>query len=130
MSRVLRQGRSVGAWLLVDEFRGANQSNLDIFIEGVLIGVFVGGLEGIFVNMIPIAYLDGHKIKRWNPIAWLALAVTATYLFWLVLLNDQREYFGAIQETTPAIAFIVVGICLALTTMTWLWFRYRPGGHA
>jgi hypothetical protein len=121
---------SIGAWLLVDEFRSADPSNLDIFIEGVLVGVFVGGLEGIFINMIPIAYLDGHKIIAWNRLAWLALAATAIYFFWLVLLNDQREYFDAIQSTTPALAFIVVGVCLLLTSVTWLWFRFRPGGHA
>jgi hypothetical protein len=120
---------SIGAWLLVDEFRNDDPSNFDIFAEGVLIGVFVGGLEGIFVNMIPISYLDGHKIMRWSRLAWLGLAGVATYVFWLVLLNDQREYFGAIQETTPAIALIVCGLCFALTSATWLWFRYRPGGH-
>jgi hypothetical protein len=119
----------VGSWLVVDEVRNSNPSHFEVFVEGVLIGILVGGIEGIFVNMIPIAYLDGHKIMRWNPLAWLALTLTATYLFWAVLLNDQRQYFSAIQETTPAIALIACGSCFLITCIAWLWFRYRPGGH-
>ncbi len=117
------------SWLLVDQFRGTNPSHFDVFMEGVLVGIFVGGLEGIFINMIPIAYLDGHKIMKWSRLAWFAMAAVATYLFWLVLLNDQRAYFDAIQQTTPAIALIVCGLCFGLTCLTWLWFRYRPGAH-
>ncbi len=119
----------VVSWLFVDEFRSANPSHFDIFMEGVLIGIFIGGLEGIFINMIPIAYLDGQKIMKWNRLAWFTLAGVVTYLFWLILLNDERAYFGSIQQTTPAVALIVCGLCFGLTSLAWLWFRYRPGGH-
>src|SRR5690606_35586074 len=52
---------SVVAWLLVDNFRVENPSNWHVFFEGILVGIFIGGLEGIAINMIPIAYLDGSK---------------------------------------------------------------------
>jgi uncharacterized repeat protein (TIGR01451 family) len=127
--KVLLLALCVVAWLLVDQFRGPNPSSFDVFMEGVLVGVFVGGLEGTFINIVPIAYLDGHKIMKWNPLAWVSLAVVATFLFWLVLLNDQRTYYNSIQETSVAAALIAGGSCLVLSCLTWAWFRYRPGGH-
>ena len=49
---------------------------------------------------------------------------------WHILLNDQREYFDAIQETTPVMALLVGGICLVLSVATWTFFRFRPGREA
>jgi CSLREA domain-containing protein/uncharacterized repeat protein (TIGR01451 family) len=120
-------GLSVGAWLLLDTVRTEDPSNWHIFAEGVLVGVFVAGLEGIFINMVPIEYLDGKKIMRWNFLAWLGFALATAYLFWLILLNDGREYFDALQQTTPAIALILCGACLVISVLTWGWFRYGPG---
>jgi hypothetical protein len=120
-------GLSVVAWLLVDEFRVDNPSNFEVFMEGVMVGVFIAGLEGIFINMVPIEYMDGKKIMRWNFFVWLGLALVTAFLFWLILLNDQREYFDALQETTPAVALALCGACLGISLLTWGWFRFGPG---
>jgi hypothetical protein len=123
-------GLSVTCWLLVDNVRSAEATDFNVFLEGTMVGIFIGGIEGIFLNMVPIAYMDGSKLMRWNPLVWLGTAAVATFLFWMVLLNDQRAYFDALEETTPAIALIAGGLCLGITAGTWAFFRYRPGGHA
>jgi hypothetical protein len=121
---------SVICWLLVDSFRGPGASDFDAFIEGILVGIFLGTIEGVAINMIPIAYMDGRKLIDWNPLVWIATAGVAVFLVWEVLLNDQRAYFNSLQETTTSVALIAVGSCFGLSVVTWLWFRYRPGGHA
>jgi len=126
----LMLGLSVGAWLLVDQFRGPDASDFDIFIEGILIGVLIATIEGVAINMLPIAYMDGRKLIDWNPLVWFATAGVALFLLWTVLLNDQREYFDSLQETTSLVAIIAVVFTFGLSVVTWLWFRYRPGGHA
>jgi hypothetical protein len=55
------------------------------------------------------------------------MAAVTTYLFWFILLNDEREYFDSVQETTPMLALIAGGICLIASLITWGWFRYGPG---
>jgi len=45
--------------------------------------------------------------------------------FWHAPLNDERAYFETIQETTPAIALIVGGVCLGLTVGAWSFFRLK-----
>ena len=121
---------SVGAWLLVDQFRGPDASDFDVFIEGILIGVFIATIESVAINMLPIAYMDGRKLIDWNPLVWFATAGVALFLLWTVLLNDEREYFDSLQETTSQVAIIAVVFTFGLSIVTWLWFRYRPGGHA
>ena len=101
-------GLSVGAWLLVDQFRGPDASDFDVFIEGILIGVFIATIESVAINMLPIAYMDGRKLIDWNPLVWFATAGVALFLLWTVFLNDQREYFDSLQETTSLVAIIAV----------------------
>jgi hypothetical protein len=116
---------SVVTWLLVTPLREAADSSMAAFAEGVAVAIFVGGLEGLFFNMIPISFMDGEKIWRWNRLVWLILAGAVTFLFWQVLLNDERAYFDALQETTPAIALLIGGLCLGLSLGTWGFFKLR-----
>jgi hypothetical protein len=121
------------AWLLVVPFRDLSQDS-DSWLAGVPEGaaaaVFVGGLEGLFFNMIPLRFMDGHKLWEWSRLAWLAMAGVTAFLFWHVLLNTESAYFSALQETTPATALLLLGICLALTVSVWLFFRLRAGRAA
>ncbi len=120
----------IAAWLLVMPFRDLSQDSgswLAGVPEGVAAAVFVGGLEGLFFNMIPLRFMDGHKLWGWNKLGWLAMAAVTAFLFWHVLLNKQQAYFSALQETTPATAVVLLGICLSATVGVWLYFRLRAG---
>jgi hypothetical protein len=71
--------------------------------------------------------MDGHKLWRWNRAVWLLMAGVTAFLFWHVLLNQEKAYYSALQETTPATAVVLLGICLGLTFSVWLFFRLRAG---
>ncbi len=118
----------VAAWFLVTPARDVGQDHsgwLAALPEGVLVGIFVGGLEGLFFNMIPLRFMDGYKVWNWSKGLWLLLAGVSGFLFWHVLLNKERDSFGAIQETTAATALIAMAICLTLSFGFWLFFRLR-----
>ncbi len=121
------------AWLLVSPFRElASDSNswLAAVPEGAAAAIFVAGLEGLFFNMIPLRFMDGYKLWGWNKVAWLTMAGATGFLFWHVLLNQEKAYYSALQETTPATAVILLGICLAVTLGVWGFFRIRAGRAA
>lgn len=118
----------VAAWFLVTPARDLGQDHsgwLAALPEGVLVGIFVGGLEGLFFNMIPLRFMDGYKVWNWSKGFWLLLAGASAFLFWHVLLNKERDSFGAIQETTAATALIVMAVCLTLSFGFWLFFHLR-----
>lgn len=120
----------VAAWLLVIPFRDLSRDHgswLAAVPEGTAAAIFVGGLQGLFFNMIPLHFMEGHKLWQWHTGLWLLLAGVTAFLFWYVLLNQQRAYFSSLQETTPATAVVLLTTCLALSFAFWLFFRLRAG---
>lgn len=119
---------SVASWLLVGPARDLAQDNDSIWAalpEAILVITFISALEGLFFNMLPLKFMDGAKLWEWNKLAWAALAGVATFLFWHVLLNKEQDSFGAIQETVPAVALVLLGICFVLSIAFWAFFRFR-----
>jgi hypothetical protein len=117
-----------GAWLLADPARELAQDNDSFWAaipEGVAIGIFVGGLESMFFQMIPIKWMDGQKLMSWNKLAWFSITGVSAFLFWHVLLNTERESFSTLSETTPAIAILFMGLCFGLTLAFYLFCRIR-----
>jgi hypothetical protein len=118
------------AWLLVDPARELATGNDSIWAsvpEGVAVGIFIGGLEGMFFQMVPIKWMDGHRLFTWSKLAWFAMAGATAFLFWHVLLNAERESFDTLSETTPAIALLLMGICFGLTLALYVFFRVKNG---
>lgn len=121
-------GLCLVAWLLVSPFRDlANDSNswLAALPEGIAVGVFVAGLEGTFFQMIPIRYMDGHKIYSWNKLAWAVAAGTTAFLLWEVLLNQEESNVSAVSSGTPLVAIIAMAICAVLSFGFYAFFRFR-----
>ena len=98
--------------------------------ETIAIAVFVGGAESVLLCLIPLTFNDGHKIWVWNRLAWLALALPASFLFFHTLINRDASVQDLSQQTN---AVAMVGICagfLALSLVIWLYFRVRRGEAA
>jgi len=123
---------SVVAWLLTPIVRDANTDGSSFALavtEAVFVMTFVGGIEGLFLNMVPLRVMDGGKIWLWNKAVYLALGLVTGFLFWYVLLNREREYFDGLQET-PSLAVVLACVGYALFAIgTWAFFRFRYG-HA
>ena len=119
---------SIVCWLFIDTVRGWHQTDLVVLLEGIMVGVFVGGLQGVLINMLPMAFMDGKKLMQWNFWVWLVMAGLATFFFWLILLNDQRAYYSSLTQTTVQVALLLGLSCLAISMGTWAFFRYRKVG--
>src|SRR6185295_1617898 len=113
--------------LLVAPLRGWSDGGsafVPTLLTGIAISVFIGGLEGLFFNMIPVTFMDGEKLLKWNRWVWLALAGVSTLLFWQVLLNSQRSYYSGIAHASSLVALVVMGSCLVLTIAAWGFFKW------
>jgi hypothetical protein len=120
---------SLSAWFLVIPLRALNEqtsATIPMLLESIAGGIFIIGLESLAFSMIPVSFMDGEKIWKWNKGIWLLMAGTATLLFWHVLLNRDAAYGdvasdGASMTVIGALAFV-----LAISFVTWLFFRKRP----
>ncbi|HEY5624993.1 MAG TPA: FGLLP motif-containing membrane protein, partial [Dehalococcoidia bacterium] len=116
------------AFLLVGPARELATDNNSLWAslpEGIAVGVFVGGLEGMFFQMVPIKWMDGHRLWVWSKLVWLGVTGIVVFLFWHILLNAERESFDTLSETTPAIALLLMGLCFGMTLAMYLFFRIK-----
>lgn len=91
--------------------------------EGIAVGLFVSGLQGLFFQLIPIDFMDGRKLFDWSKAWWLAVSVVSAFLFWQVLINDSEDTIDAMTSTSTVVALLVAMACLAITITLWLFFR-------
>jgi hypothetical protein len=114
------------AWVLVDPLRTVAEDHSSFWAavpEGIAVGLFVAGLEGLFFQMIPIEFLDGRKLWKWNKVAWFAISLVSGFLFWEALINDDQRSLSAVEQTKTIIALVVVLSCLASTIALWMFFK-------
>jgi hypothetical protein len=117
---------SLVAWLLLGPLRAAGQSE-DSWILGLLEAVaaivFVAALESVFFNMIPIDFLKGATIARWNRAVWAVIFGFSGFLFWHLLLNQNKSYLQAFSQTKVIAAFAVVALFCIATVVIWTYFH-------
>jgi hypothetical protein len=119
-------------WFLVlpaRELTGDSEGWYGALPEAILVTIFIGGLEGLFFNLMPIEFLEGKYVWDWSKIRWLMLMILAAFLFWHVLLNSEGAYDEMIQPTSALTAGIVIAICVTLTGSAWLYFKLKNGGE-
>jgi hypothetical protein len=122
---------SLIAWSLVIPARDLSSSGgfWASVPEGVVVAVFVTGLEGLFFNMIPVTFMDGSKVMAWSRTVWLALFAVVTFLFWHVLLNKEGAYDDALEQRQVAGALGLLAFYAVVTLVVWAYFRKRVAGH-
>ena len=116
---------SVACWLFVGPVREVPVGWLSHLLEGVAVIVFIGGLEGLLINLIPLDVMDGSKIYRWNRRIWVALLLVSAFLFWHVLLNTQRSYFDSLRTASSATVLAGFLLYAAAGIGLWAYFRLR-----
>ena len=51
--------------------------------------IVIGGLEGLFITMIPLTFIDGATVKNWSRLGWAVVFGIVTFLWWQLLLNQD-----------------------------------------
>lgn len=120
---------SVAAWFVIEPLR-ANASISSSFLGqvGIAAGiiVFIGGLEGVALNMIPLSVTDGGKLFRWRPPVWAAVSLLASFLFWHVVINRNRQFFDALRQAESLAVLALFLVYTSLSIGLWAYFRWRP----
>jgi len=120
---------SVLAWLLLGPVRvaAADGSWIPALAETILAMIVIGGLEGLFITMLPLRFLDGSAVMAWSRIAWVLVFGTVTFLWWQLLLNQNQAYVAALEQTNVQVVLGVLTVFMVTTGGLWSYFRFRPG---
>jgi hypothetical protein len=128
---------SLAAWLLavpVTNAVEAGSSWLKV-LQGICVATFVAGLEGLLFGLVPLSFMDGGTLFRWNKWVWGGVFGVALFLFWHVLLNKSSKYGAAFTQTSAKVVIALLVFWTVVTVGTYWYFRKprgktpaRPGG--
>ncbi len=127
LSAVSSMFLSLLAWLLREPLVGYatrdHAAFLAVAADAALVAIFVAGVQGVLLNMLPLRFLPGSAVVHWSRKAWIAIEVVAFFSFVHLLLGRGSGYVGSTSEMWPALVFIAV--VALLTAAVWLFFmRY------
>ncbi len=119
---------SLVSWSLLSPLRHASNSSHTWW--AVLPGetaamLFASGIEGLLFSLIPLKFLDGWKVIRWNPIAWALLIGVPAFLFAWVILNPAAKSFDILLEGRVITALSLAAAYSAMTVALWAYFYVR-----
>lgn len=123
---------SVAAWFLrIPVSHAAAQpdsSVLWIGLEACLVLVFLWGVEGLAVAMLPMRFLDGREVIDWSRAAWAVLMFLGLFATVHVLLSPNSGYVGHTSGEVAIGVIVLFVIFGAISVGLWAYFRYRPQG--
>jgi hypothetical protein len=124
---------SLIAWIALIPIRELSEDGGSLtllFLESTAAIIFLGGVEGLLFNLIPVKFMDGLKLLRWRWWLWFILSGGLVFLFWHVLINREHAYDDALRQTSVIALLLTLGICLGVTVVTWLYFTIRTRDRA
>jgi hypothetical protein len=125
-------GVSVGAWLLAIPLRDLSDSSSSVWAalpESIALSIFVVCLQGLLFNLMPLEFMDGWRIWKWKPLAWIALFVPSAFLFTQVLFNDDEGYMDLISSNKSLTGVAILFAYLGVTFGTWAYLKRRSERH-
>ncbi|MCK5641028.1 MAG: hypothetical protein KAJ19_09535, partial [Gammaproteobacteria bacterium] len=93
--------------------------------DGILVGVFVIGLEGLLFTLVPLTFMDGAKVTAWKRWVWLVVFALVAFLFYHVIINEHGGLAEAAGDMEVVMMFGLMGFFLMLSGVTWLYFQWR-----
>jgi hypothetical protein len=119
---------SILAWLLLGPVRiaAADGAWVPGLAETILAMIVIGGLETLFVSMIPLRFMDGATVMGWSRLAWALTFGAVTFLWWQLLLNQDHAYVQAMEQTNVQVVLGTLAVFMLTTGGLWSYFRFRP----
>ena len=85
----------------------------------------VAGLEAAAFALMPLRFLPGYVIYRWNRPAWAILWAISLFAFLHILIGPTSGYVSDLSPEAFTAALGVFAAFGALSIATWLYFRVR-----
>lgn len=104
----------------------AEPSFLILTAQAMLSSLWTSTLTLLVFGMIPIRFLYGEQVKKWNRNGWLLIYVIGIMLFVHTLLDPAQSFYGKSDKVSLiSILILFVGFAV-LSFLFWGYFRYRP----
>ncbi len=106
---------AVLAWTLLTPVNhaatGSHPNPVVLVVDTFLAGLFVSGVVGTVINLLPLEFLPGSAIARWHKGVWAAIFSAALFLMVQVMLlpSARGSRIGDAPFVTTIVLFVVFG---------------------
>jgi hypothetical protein len=100
------------AWIPVNHVALEHVTNIPLSVlDDVLGSIFVGGLVGTVVGLLPLVTMPGHTLITWRKDAWAAVMVVAMFLLISVEMRPASgpTHAGGAPWVTVLVLFLLFG---------------------
>jgi hypothetical protein len=97
-----------------------------IGLDVCLAVIFLWGIEGLAVAMLPMRFLDGRKVMHWSRTAWALLFFFGVFATVHVLLRPGSGYVGETSGEVTIAVMVLYALFGLGSAALWAYFRYRP----
>jgi hypothetical protein len=87
--------------------------------------VTVAGLEATAFGLMPLRFMPGYAVYRWNRLGWALLWGLSLFGFLHILIAPSSGYVSELSPSAFAAALGVFAAFGALSILTWGYFRFR-----
>jgi hypothetical protein len=108
-------------WIPTNHFAGLHPGNVPIgLVDDVLGSIFVGGLVGTVIGLMPLEFMPGGALLKWRKDVWALVFFVALFLLVEVELNPDSgpTHHGSAPIVTAVVLFLGFG------GSTWWMRRY------
>jgi streptogramin lyase/DNA-binding MarR family transcriptional regulator len=107
---------SIVCWLLwVPTEHAAAQAGASfvvVILSELLATVFVGGITGLVISLLPLRFMPGYSLYKWHRGVWVVTLFISAFLLVEVLLRPavNTSHSGHVAWVTAAVLFVIFGI--------------------
>ena len=119
---------AIVAWVALTWLRGLGlpEDGFGVtLLSTAFAATLVAGLEAAAFALMPLRFLPGYVIYKWNRPAWAILWGVSLFAFLHILIGPMSGY---VSELSPEAFLAALGVFAAfgaLSIGTWLYFRFR-----
>jgi hypothetical protein len=121
-------GAAVLGWLGLTWVHGLGLSSQDPVVTlfaTACAAVAVAGLEATAFGLMPMRFMPGYAVYRWNRVAWATLWGVSLFGFLHILIAPSSGYVSQLSPSAFAAALGVFAAFGAVSILTWGYFRFR-----
>jgi hypothetical protein len=121
------------AWVSLALVRGSAGGDFGtVLVEAAAVTIVVAGLENAVFAMLPLRFMPGEAVFKWDRRVWVALMALGLFGFVHVLLNPAAGagYLADSTRTSFVTLILLLAFFALASVIFWAYFRFRPKKHA
>ena len=119
---------AVVAWVALTWLRGLGYDPNGFgvtLLSTAFAATLVAGLEAAAFGLMPLRFMPGHAVYKWNRLGWALLFGLSVFAFIHLLIGPTSGYVSELSPGAFTAALGVFAAFGALSILTWGYFRFR-----